>query len=354
MSGRDAPEVGSSNDLFEVALRTGGLGAWETDLVVGTRTWTRSAADIFGIDVAIDQPIPFTERDHLREVMHPDDRNLLDNVHDVLMAKDEVEVAYRIMRPGDGYRHVAGRGRVIERDANGAPIRVVHIVSDVTDQYMIEKRNLMLMRELTHRTKNQLAIVLAMARRLGRTTDSFEAFNTAFSSRLGAMARSVDALVEPVWRTVPLRTLILSQLRGFVAADSQQVVMTGEDVNLDSGAGEALGQAVHELASNAYYHGALSGDRGQVEIQWALRKSDDGRVFLNFEWTEHNGPVVDTTRPPGFGSIILRSITAEAMNAVVEYDLRPSGAYWALIAPVDTLGDRNLDALGIRLSGAEG
>jgi two-component sensor histidine kinase len=336
-------------DLYEVALRTAGLGAWETDLAAGTRTWTEDAIGMFGIDARAGVPIRFVERDHLREVMHPEDRALLDHARALFLDRDEIEVAYRVLHPDLGTRHVAGRGRVIRRDAQGQPLRVVHLVSDVTARHETELRNAMLMRELTHRTKNQLAIVLAMARRIGRSVETIEEFQDAFAGRIGAMADSIDALVEPVWGTVPLKALVLAQLRGVVDAGSTRLILSGQDLEIENGASEALGMALHELACNARRHGALSDEHGVVEISWALSRARDGRPALTFEWTERNGPEVADCGPPGFGSTMLTSIAPSALDAAVEYRLRPSGAYWGLVAPIATPGNGGDGGPGIQV-----
>lgn len=337
-------------DLFEVALRTGGLGAWETDHVAGTRSWTACGAEIFGLDVPIETPIPFETRDHLREVMHPDDRGLLSDVRALLLTQDEVEVAYRIRHPETGLRHIAGRGRVVHRDEAGAPRRVVHIVSDVTERYDIETRNLMLMRELTHRTKNQLAIVMALARRLGRNADSFEEFEEAFTRRVAGMAASIDALVEPVWGSVPLKALIHSHLDGYCDGARDSVVLSGEDLYLDPCAGEALGMALHELASNARQHGALSQDGGRILIAWKLTRGADGGRQLTFEWMEKraDGPATEAG-PPGFGSAVLTAMTEAALSAEVAFEMRETGAYWAMTAPVTMPGGTRSERPSLQL-----
>lgn len=335
--------------LFEAALRTGGLGTWETDLVRGTRTWTRSAIEIFGIDAEPDVAEPFSRRDHLREAMHPEDRSILDEAHAMFDEQDEIEVAYRIQHPEKGLRCVAGRGRVVERTPDGRPVRVVHIISDITERTEIETRNLLLMRELTHRTKNQLAIVLGIARRIGRTVDTIEDFNVAFASRIEGLAAGIDAIIEPVGQTISIRSLVASQLRGFVGPASPRLSVKGENLELESGAGEALGMALHELAANAQQHGALSNDRGRVDISWHIDRTEADRPHFSFEWAEHGGPAVPRQQKPGFGSIVLTTMTESALNAETRYEMRENGIYWAVTAPIMSPTGTGPASTGIRL-----
>lgn len=341
-------------ELFEVALRAGGLGTWETDLVAGTRTWTESAIEIFGIDAVPDVAVPFSRNDHLRDVMHPDDRSLLDDAYSVFAVEDEIEVSYRIRHPRKGLRQMAGRGCVIERTPDGAPRLVVHIVADVTERREIEMRNLMLMRELTHRTKNQLAVVLGIARRIGRSVDTIEEFNAAFTRRIEGIVAGIDALVEPVRQTVPLRALVASQLNGFIGTDSPRLSVEGENLRLESGAGEALGMALHELAANAQQHGALSNDHGRIEIAWHIDRTEVDRPVFRFDWKEYDGPTVAHDQEPGFGFNILTTMTASAMNAETRFEMRDHGIYWSIEAPVHAPGRTEERRLGILLEQSSG
>lgn len=330
------PAPSQMNDLFEAALRTGGLGAWQTDMAAGTRIWTQSAAEIFGFDVEVDVPVPFEVRDHLREVLHPDDRPMLDECHLLFRSQDEIEVEYRIIRPTDEkVRHIHGRGRVLDRERDGTPARIVHIVSDVTERREMETHRWMLMRELTHRTKNQLGVVLAMARQIGRKSAGLAEFQGAFAQRITAMAAGVDALVVAEWQTVPMRTLIATQLQSVVEDGAKQrVSFEGDPVSLDCGAGQALGMALHELATNAVEHGALSTAHGRVEIAWRIATPTAGAPSLVFEWRELGGPPVAEPNPPGFGSTILNAVITQALDAKVTYEMAGSGAVWCFEAPI--------------------
>ena len=87
--GASAPKnLEETAELYEAALRAGGLATWETDFVAGTRTWTCIAADLFGFDVEAGVAIPFDEVDHLLDIMHPDDKQLLDKYRALLNTQD--------------------------------------------------------------------------------------------------------------------------------------------------------------------------------------------------------------------------------------------------------------------------
>ncbi|MDW4496419.1 HWE histidine kinase domain-containing protein [Sulfitobacter sp. D35] len=320
--------------LYEAALRTGGLGTWETDFVAGTRTWTKTAAEIFGLDVETEVPIPLADRDHLRELMHADDRHLIDAYHRQLHDVDEIEVAYRIDTAGKGIRHLAGRGQVMERNADGIPSRVVHIIADVTRQQEIEAHNQLLVRELSHRTKNLMAVISAMARQTSRKAASIADFERAFGDRLEGMSRSLDLLVSQDWSPTSIRRLVEAQLASFVEAESERLELRGETLHIDADTAQVLGMALHELSTNAVKYGALSVPEGRVVVSWSAHAGTQGAPLLRFRWSEHGGPEVRPGPARGFGSVVLREIAESTFKTAVRYEMRPTGVLWEFEAPL--------------------
>ena len=70
----------------------------------------------------------------------------------------------------------------------------------------------LIMRELSHRSKNLLAIVLAIARQTARHTTTFRDFEARFNSRIQALADAHDLLVEQQWGGALLDDLVSAQL----------------------------------------------------------------------------------------------------------------------------------------------
>ncbi|MFC3613112.1 sensor histidine kinase [Lutimaribacter marinistellae] len=344
---RPAQSAHDFAEIYEAALRTGRMGTWETDFAAGTRTWTSTAAAIFGIDVDEGVPIPFAERDHLLELMHPEDKPLLDRFRARLRREDEIEVSYRIRTETGEVRHVAGRGRVLDRAPDGTPTRVVHIITDVTAQRRIEEHNTMLMRELTHRSKNLLAIISAMARQTGRRAASFDEFRTSFERRLEGLARSTDLLVAQDWSETSLEELVKLQTDSFADPAFGRILIDGPALRIGADVAQPLGMALHELATNAVKYGSLSAREGRVHIDWDARTGDDGARVLHFHWRETGGPMVEKPQHTGFGTMVVETMIASMLDARVTYDLRPEGALWQIEAPLPPLEDVNHKAFHI-------
>jgi two-component sensor histidine kinase len=189
------------------------------------------------------------------------------------------------------------------------------------------------MGELTHRSKNLLSVVQAIASQTGRTVDTFEEFQKRFAQRLRGLAASHDLLVLQNWQGASLSDLVRDQLAPFTEAGSERVTMSGPDVLLRPEAAEAIGLALHELATNAVKYGALSVPGGHVTISWAFEDHGiEPRQFL-VNWLEHGGPGVTPPSRKGFGHIMFERLVTKSLNGSVAIDFARQGLIWKLSIP---------------------
>ena len=179
----------------------------------------------------------------------------------------------------------------------------------------------LIMRELSHRSKNLLAIVLAIARQTARTTSNFEEFEQRFNARIQALADAHDLLVEQQWAGAALEDLVRAQLSAF---GTERVSASGERVILRAEAVQNAALALHELATNAVKYGALSVPDGRVWIQWTPH-GDDGGIRLS--WRESGGPPVTEPERKGFGRFVLERVTVNALGSG-GIQFSPSGVVW--------------------------
>ncbi|MGB9041338.1 MAG: HWE histidine kinase domain-containing protein [Pseudolabrys sp.] len=195
---------------------------------------------------------------------------------------------------------------------------------DVTERKEGEAHLRLLLRELTHRSKNLLAVIQAMARQTARHAGSIEGFLTQFGARLQALAASHDLLVRESWYGASLGELIRSQLGGYLEGAANQVSIEGPALALKPEAAQNLGLALHELAVNAAKYGALSVPSGHVFITWSQRNDrNDGSVDL--DWKERLGPKVKARRKKGFGSMVIERNLVRALDAKVNLEFDPGG-----------------------------
>ena len=218
-------------------------------------------------------------------------------------------------------------------DAAGAVFGVSAIHREIGPTSRSAEHLRQIMRELSHRTKNLLAIIQAMARQTSRTAASVEAFHVSFTARLQALAASHDLLVEENWVGARMADLVRSQL-AVIAFSGAQLSASGPAVLLTPVAAQNLGLALHELATNASKHGALSNVAGVVAIRWRLN-APDGDLPARFvvDWVERQGPTVSAPSRSGFGRVVIDQMMARALNAEVRIDFAASGFSWTASMP---------------------
>jgi two-component sensor histidine kinase len=191
---------------------------------------------------------------------------------------------------------------------------------------------------LTHRSKNLLAVIQAMARQTARHAGSIDGFLKQFAARLQALAASHDLLVSESWYGASMNELVRSQLVGYVDRDEGQVAMEGPDVALKPEAAQNLGLALHELTVNAAKFGALSTPDGRVSISWERRGAVDGDDnAIEFDWLEQFGPKVKARRKHGFGSMVIERNLARALDAEVKLDFDPDGLHCHIVIPASQI-----------------
>ncbi len=222
------------------------------------------------------------------------------------------------------------------RSESGDIVGITCASIDVTERKEGEAHLRLLLRELTHRSKNLLAVIQGMARQTARHAGSVEAFLTQFGARLQALAASHDLLVRESWHGASLGELIRSQLAGHIEPGAEQVAIEGPSIALKPEAAQNLGLALHELAVNAEKFGALSVPTGRVSITWGQRETADGPA-VELDWREQGGPKVKARRKTGFGSMVIERNLAHALDAEVNLAFEPEGLHCRVVIPASQI-----------------
>ncbi len=212
------------------------------------------------------------------------------------------------------------------RRSDGSIDYFVSVVEDISSRKQAEERIELLMRESHHRIKNILGLVQAVARQT--VAREPEHFVESFTERIQALAANQDLLVKNQWQGADVEDLVRVQLAHFADLVGSRIAVHGPRLRLNAGAAQAVGLAVHELATNAGKYGALSTDAGRVEVSWQL--NDD---TYTMGWIESNGPPVSPPSRRGFGSTVVESMAKRTVGGEVEADYAPSGFRWHLTCP---------------------
>ncbi len=206
---------------------------------------------------------------------------------------------------------------------------------DITDRKKAEEHVQLLMREITHRSKNLLAVVQAIAGQTAASAGTLEEFQDRFIQRLRGLAASHDLLVEADWRGARLHDLIRQQLAPF-AEIGARLQLDGPSVTLTATAAQAIGMALHELATNATKYGAWSVASGRVVIAWTIEPE---ATAMHLDWIETGGPLVIAPARKGFGHIVLENIVTKSVHGEVHIKYEPAGLQWHLSLPTENLTD---------------
>lgn len=262
-------------------------------------------------------------------------------------ASDAIARFRHTLETGESYRSPATTERrrdidevesydwMIERIVmpDGSP-GVVCNFYDLSERQRHEEQIRLLMREVNHRSKNLLTVVMSMARQTQRSS-SPDDFVEKFAQRLLGLSASQDLIVQSDWHGVTVRDLVTSQVKHlWDKADSQRVTLVGPDLLLTPAAAQGIGMAIHELATNAVKYGALSVPDGAVSIVWG---TDAGNATFDMQWRERDGPVVVPPDRTGFGRTVTEKMAALSVGGTVSIDYPPSGLQWTLHAPLENV-----------------
>jgi PAS domain S-box-containing protein len=222
------------------------------------------------------------------------------------------------------------------RDDRGGIVGTTSVAVDITERKEQEDQLRLLLRELTHRSKNLLAVINAIARQTASRTRSVDDFLQRFSARLVAIGCSQDLLVADDWHGASLRTLIEQQLSAHADRFGGQIVIDGEDIVLKPEAIQNIGLALHELATNAQKYGALSKDSGHVRIHWQLGDT----AKLKLVWEEQGGPPVTTPERSGFGRAMIETVVGRALEGDVKLSFSTTGVRCVIEIPAAQVASR--------------
>lgn len=232
---------------------------------------------------------------------------------------------------GEGLRRRFFHARMFA-DAAG----VTTVVTDTTDERARDLAVVSLLREVSHRSKNLLAIVQSVAMQTAQHSGNIKDFLDRFRGRLHALSSTQDLVTESNWRGTYLQSLIASQLTRVGQAMLAKVRVTGENPRLGPNASLHIGLAIHELGANAVLHGAMAaGRQGQVWIDAQIVHPPDQRPHLVIEWRETGADITGIRHEPHFGTLVLQRIVPLSVGGTGDLRIEPEGVHYRLVVPAD-------------------
>jgi two-component sensor histidine kinase len=190
----------------------------------------------------------------------------------------------------------------------------------------------LLLNELSHRVKNVLAVVQAIIGRTLSDERSIHEGRRSLGERVLALARAHELLMRTDWKGVSLTELIQTELQPF----SNRVSLEGPDIIIDGRVVQTIALVIHELATNAAKHGALSNDTGRVFLRWRVDDAADDARF-KFRWEERGGPSVLPPTRKGFGSTLLETAITADLMIKPRLSFEPGGFVYELDVPLHSV-----------------
>jgi PAS domain S-box-containing protein len=295
-----------------LALAAGQMGSWEWDIAANRGSWDEGQYRIFGVE-----PENFQiSTDNIRKLLHHDDWEPLRQVV-LRMAKGErtQQVEFRVRRPNGELRWCTGTAAA-SVDAAGNVVRISGVTIDVTDRKEAEERQVLLAREVDHRARNALAIIQSIIR-LTRAK-SVDDYVATVEGRIKALALAHTLLSDSRWNGADLGTLVAEEFAPYRTGN--KVELKGPNVSLSPATAQGIALALHELATNAAKHGALSSLKGKVSLTWQLQSD-----VLTLHWAENGGPPIKTPSARSFGLKVIKASIEQQLGGRATFDWNPKG-----------------------------
>ncbi|MGY6709493.1 MAG: sensor histidine kinase [Rhizobiaceae bacterium] len=243
-------------------------------------------------------------------------------------------LAHQIARPVRRLARDArllGAGEMVK--ATDYPVTEIRTVSEALEQAAHERQKAeseirFLMREVAHRSKNQLTVVSSIAKQTARNSANFDEFQDSFQKRVQGLARSTDLLIEGGVAGVEMLALLRAQIEPFRPDEDSRLKMTGPLVRLSNQAAQTMGLAFHEMATNAAKYGAFASRQGNLEVTWKLTNDD-----IELVWRERVETLINSGQERGFGTEVVERMVGGTLDAAIERTLHADGIEYRFTIP---------------------
>ncbi len=313
--------------IQSLAMGVAEMGIWTMDVETGAVTWDQRLRKMIGIESAKSRP---NADDYLSRVAKEDRERVDASLSATISEGIPFEEEFRFFRPDGEMVWLLGKGERVQQDGRST---ILGINADITERKQSEEQSAFMMRELDHRVKNLLAIILSIAEITSRSSDDIHTFKADFRARLDAMARTHSLLANSRWAGTDLRSLIKDEV--VKQAGQKQVEFAGPAIVIAPAAAQSLSMFFHELNTNAHKYGALSVPDGKVAIEW--RTSDGGKGELTLSWIESGGPKVVKPKKQGFGSKVLGQIIQRQLGAKTKTEWKAKGLELTATMPLEAI-----------------
>lgn len=222
----------------------------------------------------------------------------------------------------------------IERVGADHTAGILSVISEVTETRHREKVLKSLLRELSHRSKNLLAIIQGIATQTARNTLTLEGFLVKFRGRLQSLSNSQDLITDSSWRGAFLFELAEKQFAPYWPETAGPLPISGTNVHLTPNAAVHVGLALHELIVNSASYGAIAGSTPAVSLN-CREVVSAGRKAIEVSWAETlcDPTEVHEFSENSFGRTVLERVVPTSVSGNAELTLIPGRIEYHLTIP---------------------
>lgn len=208
------------------------------------------------------------------------------------------------------------------RDDAGAINGIFVQAIDVTERVDEDRRREMILGELSHRMKNQLAMIQAIANQTLRSADDLQSAASVLGERIRVLSGAHDILIQGHAG----RTTVDEIVRKVLALHGGEARFRagGPALPVASRPALSLSLILHELSTNAVKYGALSREAGTVRIAWETVAAEGKDRFV-LTWAEEGGPPVKEPAELGSGSGLIAAGLSGTVDCEVTTDYAATG-----------------------------
>lgn len=327
-------------EAARLALEAGQMGGWSWDMVSGLVRGDLQMTRFFNLDF---ETQPWDADILFSRIYEPDVARVNQAVEKAIETDEAFEAEFRLTgfpeHPLFGTtRWVGGRGRIVERDADGAPVKMFGLNWDISDRKLQENRLTVLASEMDHRVKNAFAVIRALIN-LGLRSDETKAdFAATLKSQVEAMATAHNVSARFARETelsdapVPIEDILQEALSPWKKDELVTLAVT-DRVQLHPGEASSVSMLIYELATNATKYSVLGANTGKLHVSASVTDTGERQLV----WREiKDGPPVPKQDPAvaeaGFGEVLIIHC-AKTLGAVLDRELNKNGFTLKLVMP---------------------
>ena len=189
--------------------------------------------------------------------------------------------------------------------------------ADIAARQRSQEHQQLLLRELSHRVGNTLAVLNSVFRRSARHAQSIGELEEAFLGRLMNLAATHRLLGETNWRSTSLKELVQAAVQPYCPSEYTGCEFDGDELEIPGQMATSLTMVLHELATNAAKHGSLKSYGGRLKVAWREEADASGARKLHVAWEETAPHPTQPPNGPGYGTVLIDT-TIGSLGGVVE------------------------------------